>query len=451
MQFARAKNGDFFGDQVLKISDAETWCSEIKIKHMLFIFDCCASGLAFTPRGKPGDEVQQMIATLSGNGSRAVMTAGTAKQKTFEVKDSRGRGNGVFTRAFLNALASGSADKGKNGFIIIEDIIAEVKYEIASFASSYQQEVTPNLWRIDEKNYGGTFVFVNPRAREQGIRLRDDYAVRLSAIPRGEKVAEIGILQLKSFVSGSVYIDGTYVGKIESGDVMNYDDQPAGKRKVEVRAITKTFNEDVYISKGEIKTVTIGAPLATPIFQPKIQTVVSPLFSETPQELSKNDVKDILKKHDFYSKEYDWNKEYSNPNGKGFENDFETKTIRGDKVIIDRSSGLMWQQSGSLRYMNYAKSQQWIKDLNKNGFAGYSDWRFPTLEEAMSLIEIEQKNGDLYIDPVFDKNQPWIWTSDRVQGSSRLWVVYFSSGACYSNYLYGSYLRAVRFGLSSQQ
>ena len=31
----------------------------------------------------------------------------------------------------------------------------------------------------------------------------------------------------------------------------------------------------------------------------------------------------------------------------------------------------------------------------------------------MSLMEPTKKNGALYIDPVFDKKQHWIWTSDR--------------------------------------
>lgn len=55
----------------------------------------------------------------------------------------------------------------------------------------------------------------------------------------------------------------------------------------------------------------------------------------------------------------------------------------------------MWQQSGSENYMNYKDTQAYIEKLKKEKFAGYRDWRLPTLEGAMSLMEPEQRTGDL--------------------------------------------------------
>jgi len=53
-----------------------------------------------------------------------------------------------------------------------------------------------------------------------------------------------------------------------------------------------------------------------------------------------------------------------------------------------------------------------VTKLNKDRFAGFSNWRLPTLKEAMSLTEPKKWNGDLYLDSKFDKTQRWIWTAD---------------------------------------
>ena len=181
-------------------------------------------------------------------------------------------------------------------------------------------------------------------------------------------------------------------------------------------------------------------------------TNLSPRFRNKPTELSEADVKALLKKHDFYCGEYDWSKNFCNPKGKGFKHQFEAKTIKGEKVVFDKASDLMWQQSGSPKSIDYDAAKNYIDDLNKKGFAGFKDWRFPTLEEAMSLMEPKELNGDLYIDPVFDKNQRWIWTSDSYSGESRAWVVLFNNGRCYRPFLtLDSYVRAVRSGQSSTE
>jgi hypothetical protein len=119
---------------------------------------------------------------------------------------------------------------------------------------------------------------------------------------------------------------------------------------------------------------------------------------------------------------------YVNRSG-NFANQYVSKTISGDKVVIDRATGLMWHQSGSSTssYLSYEEARQWIRDLNNRVYAGYSDWRLPTVEEGASLLESSKLNGDLYIDPVFSKNQRYIWTGDK-ESSSNVWMVNFRSG-----------------------
>jgi serine/threonine-protein kinase len=118
----------------------------------------------------------------------------------------------------------------------------------------------------------------------------------------------------------------------------------------------------------------------------------------------------------------------------------------GDYVVIDFTTSLMWQQSGSSNEMRNVEATEYIRDLNKKHFAGYNDWRLSTLEEAMSLME-PQNYGELHIDPVFDERQRWIWTADKAS-ASEAWYVYFQVGSCYYYEAgkHAAYVRAVRSG-----
>lgn len=106
--------------------------------------------------------------------------------------------------------------------------------------------------------------------------------------------------------------------------------------------------------------------------------------------------------------------------------DYEKKSINGDCVVIDHATGLMWHQSGSSDYMSWNRAKDWIRNLNNRKYAGYQDWRLPTLEEAVSLLE-PNKTNNLYTDPVFNDKQWGIWTGD-IHGSEGVWSVYFSLG-----------------------
>lgn len=169
------------------------------------------------------------------------------------------------------------------------------------------------------------------------------------------------------------------------------------------------------------------------------------LLRGKPKELSEYDVRQMIKRHDFYDIT-------RNKLSQGFFHKYKESCIKGDKVVFDEFSSLMWQQSGSSISMIFRAANQWIKELNQNEFAGFSDWRLPTAEEAMSLMEPEKKKN-VHINPIFNSTQTMIWTCDPVQGAvERWWVVTFSYGHCDFYYYvdYFPYVRAVRFGQSDK-
>ncbi|MGD2089094.1 MAG: protein kinase [Candidatus Aminicenantes bacterium] len=135
--------------------------------------------------------------------------------------------------------------------------------------------------------------------------------------------------------------------------------------------------------------------------------------------LDKNSVESMIKQHDFFDN-------IMNEPG-NFENNYERLWIGNSPVVIDYKTDLMWYDGESTEEMTFNTAEKWLKNLNKNDYAGYSDWRFPTLEEAASLLRGKENEKDLHIDPIFSGNSAIIWTGDRFR-SNNVWIILFNAG-----------------------
>ena len=169
--------------------------------------------------------------------------------------------------------------------------------------------------------------------------------------------------------------------------------------------------------------------------------------------LTDDAVRVMMKLHNFFCNDNSWSNKrkcvYRNPKGTGIHNNYEKRSKDGSEVLIDHTSGLMWQHSGS-EEITYEGAKQYIQKINTEKYAGHDDWRLPTLEEGMSLMKPTTNKDALYIDPLFDKQQVWIWTSDTtpsINGASSAWVVSFKWGYCNSTHgdmFNNLFVRAVR-------
>lgn len=155
----------------------------------------------------------------------------------------------------------------------------------------------------------------------------------------------------------------------------------------------------------------------------------------SPRDLDAGTIQSMLKKRGFF--------DYHKNRIKRFRNRFLLKKHAGKNVVVDQSSGLMWHHSGSTRYMSLPMARNWISSLNRHRFAGYSNWRLPTLEEAASLMEAGKNSLGLHLNPIFSGKTRSIWTSDT--NGQQYWIVYFDHGYVDVNWpQFNGYVRPVR-------
>ncbi len=102
----------------------------------------------------------------------------------------------------------------------------------------------------------------------------------------------------------------------------------------------------------------------------------------------------------------------------------------GDGLTVsDKVTGLIWQRGG-LDIMSNRMLRKAIDELNREGFAGYHDWRLPTLAEALSLMQPELNVKGQHLHPAFSSDQPFIFV-DAVRKPGGQWFVDFKQGRAY--------------------
>lgn len=152
-------------------------------------------------------------------------------------------------------------------------------------------------------------------------------------------------------------------------------------------------------------------------------------------------------------------------------------TDNGDGTVTDSSTGLMWKQcseglSGSQCSQGGVKKYNWQQAMSLKGsrFAGYSDWRLPTIEELRSLVYCsngipaseawnnscgrKDGRGGEYVRPViqgefFPKTEDFsYWSSSpSARRSTSAWHVFFGNGyARTTNQSFPLHVRLVRVG-----
>ncbi|OQX27338.1 MAG: hypothetical protein BWK80_05695 [Desulfobacteraceae bacterium IS3] len=118
----------------------------------------------------------------------------------------------------------------------------------------------------------------------------------------------------------------------------------------------------------------------------------------------------------------------------------------GNATITDHATGLTWHKAGSSEEIQGdTEIKAYLDDLNNKKFAGYADWRLPTIDELKSLIEPEIQSNDLHISPLLvpDAKEAYRCKSSDNDLNKNAWGVDFKEGKVVPHSYY-SFIRAVR-------
>ena len=165
------------------------------------------------------------------------------------------------------------------------------------------------------------------------------------------------------------------------------------------------------------------------------------LRSKSVKNLKEEEVKKMMQRYGFYCVDSLLNSPQND--SKSTQTIDRNFTVQKDSILIDSTTGLMWQRGGSQNKLFYNDISTYITNNNLATYGGFSDWRLPTLEEVCSILRPRQTHG-LYIAKVFGKLQQVVWTSDR-DLSNKPWIVMFDTGSCTNDVdSHSHYVRMVR-------
>ncbi len=405
------ENPQGFVNRAISMKDIEAYSLRIRSKHLLMLFDSCFSGSLFSMvRAVPED-----ISEKSSQPVRQYITAGTEEE---QVPD-----QSLFKRSLLVGL-EGDADLTGDGYITGSELGMYLSSKVVKYTKGKQH---PQYGKINNPELDrGDFVFVPIKVRQKEIeedKKRQKERGRVAEKRESLKQEEARLLAEKN-----LYEEQMRKLEIERKQFEEKRQKFArleSEKSVEYQNLLKAESE-LQEEKKRIQNERerLGKEKQKLAYIPK--TVISarvPLRAEPQERLTIDYIKYMVKRYAFF--ENNWNISGS------FDNDFVDNS---DETVTDRITALMWQKDGSSSDLKRRRALAYVKKLNKDQFAGYLDWRLPTVDELASLLSKDRTNG-MHIDALFGTKQKECWSSDVAPDSlvatrpiPQVWVVSFEKG-----------------------
>jgi hypothetical protein len=125
-------------------------------------------------------------------------------------------------------------------------------------------------------------------------------------------------------------------------------------------------------------------------------------LASTTETIDESEIAGLIKEKNFYDSQY-------NPGG-SFANYLVDN--KDGLTVTDLVTGLMWQLEG-YDITSRRKIAAQTELANKEKYAGFNDWRLPTMEEALSLMEPAENKRGIHLHPCFSEHQPFIFLNEK--------------------------------------
>jgi hypothetical protein len=406
----------------------EVYAKRIQAKHALFVFDSCFSGAIFAMTR----EAPEHIAHKTANPVRQFMTSGSANEP---VPD-----ESIFRSQFIAAL-NGDGDSNQDGYVTGAELGLFLENTVINYSKGTQhpqygkirdpyldkgdfvfklpEQEVKDLPGPPERPPGRTFSFEDLEAAAKSEEhIRADWHTNLSDME--DAFATVTAYEQRE-ISAAL--------KIAAWDrfLQTFaQDNPYAHRDEELRRLAR---EQIVLWK----TQRVPTPRPTPRPTP---TSMVPTPVPVPTTTPKASRPTVSQKTHLRSKPLVVARDEA-PTVFGLDADHQPRQslqhaydAQGE-VVIDHATGLMWQTSGFGR-LSYTDAHAYIDHLNSQQFAGFMDWRLPTVEELLSLMEPEQQDQGSYISSVFVLPQLRCWSADT-ESSGSAWFVDFKDKHVYWN------------------
>ena len=389
---------NYFSSAISMVQVRE-FSKRIPAKHIYYVIDACYSGLGLMRSGpRFSSETDGFLEKVTSQKAVQMVTAGGKDEQV--VEDGK---HGLFTDYFLSGL-EGVADADNDGILTASEIGSYIRPAVSKASRNRQ---TPQFGSLEGE---GEFVFVLPKA---GVSVNNtnqdpDIVRKRNKLQEWEKKLTKWQEMLERQTKYHDDKDARNAIPVPNEDA----DNPMQEQDIEIHENTvESIKNKQRTSKSMTK------------------------LRDRPKTLSTDEIRKMFKNKGF--RDIEWN-----PEG-DFPNEYEEKILSKHRVVIDYACGLMWQQSGSRNKITLKEAKDYVRQLNRNSYAGFSDWRMPTIEELASLLE-PSTGGTRLIDEAFDPQQQWCWSSDK-KPTRDAWPISFRSGiVSYTGWNSKYHVRSVR-------